>query len=124
MLSLHSSAFQQESRLYLFSIKWSELFRFKGFSPTYSYRPYSYRGFYLVIWIVVEPFSIRDLAADCPILIILKHSHLIMFQIYVVVYKALRSFQQFNGFFFIWITPYRNYYVNPIIFSQSISYIH
>ena len=117
MLSLHSSAFQQESRLYL-----HHCYNAHNNEPTTSdyqtliiLRDYS---------LVVEPFSIRDLAADCPILIILKHSHLIMFQIYVVVYKALRSFQQFNGFFFIWITPYRNYYVNSIIFSQSISYIH
>nr|DAH32549.1 MAG TPA: hypothetical protein [Caudoviricetes sp.]DAN00814.1 MAG TPA: hypothetical protein [Caudoviricetes sp.] len=47
---------------------------------------------------VVEPYSIRALVADCPILIIFKHSHLTIFHVYVVVYKALRSFQQFNRF--------------------------
>nr|DAP86209.1 MAG TPA: hypothetical protein [Caudoviricetes sp.] len=48
--------------------------------------------------IVVELFPIRNLAADCPILIIFKHSHLIIFHIYAVVYKTLRSSQQFNEF--------------------------
>lgn len=47
--------------------------------------------------IVVELFPIQDLAADCPILIIFKHSRLTIFHIYVVVYKALRVFQQFKG---------------------------
>lgn len=46
--------------------------------------------------IVVEPSSIRGLAADCPIYIIFKHSHLPLFHDYVVVYIALRVFQQFD----------------------------
>lgn len=35
--------------------------------------------------IVVEPFSLRDLAADCPILLIFKRSRLGLFHPYVVV---------------------------------------
>ena len=48
--------------------------------------------------IVSEPSSVQGLAADCPILIIFKPSHLILFHICAVVYKALRVFQQLNGF--------------------------
>lgn len=51
-----------------------------------------------LLHLVVEPFPIRDLAADCPIHIIFKHSHLNFFHPYVVVYMALRGFQQFKGF--------------------------
>ena len=53
----------------------------------------------LIKMIVVEPSSIQGLAADYPILIIFKHSRLTLFHVYVVVYKALRDSQQFNGFF-------------------------
>nr|DAG36912.1 MAG TPA: hypothetical protein [Caudoviricetes sp.] len=35
--------------------------------------------------IVVELYSIRVLAADCPIYLIFKHSHLVLFHTYVVV---------------------------------------
>nr|DAU29387.1 MAG TPA: hypothetical protein [Caudoviricetes sp.] len=35
--------------------------------------------------IVVELYSIRVLAADCPIYLIFKHSHLALFHAYVVV---------------------------------------
>ena len=45
-------------------------------------------------WIVVEPSSVRGLAADCPIFIVFKHSHLRLFHRYAVVNKALRGFQQ------------------------------
>lgn len=48
--------------------------------------------------LVVEPFPIRDLAADCPIHEIFKHSHLNLFHFYVVVSMILRGFQQFKGF--------------------------
>ena len=48
--------------------------------------------------IVVEPSSIRGLAADCPIHTIFKHSHFGLFHPYVVVCMALRGFQQFNRF--------------------------
>ena len=46
--------------------------------------------------IVVEPSPIRSLVADCPIFIILKHSHLGLFHPYVVVNESLRVFQQFT----------------------------
>lgn len=46
--------------------------------------------------IVVEPSPVRSLVADCPIYIIFKHSHLPLFHDYVVVYIALRVFQQFD----------------------------
>ena len=46
---------------------------------------------------VDELFSIRDLAADCPILIVFRHSRLCIFHHYVVVYKTLRIFQQFKA---------------------------
>ena len=45
---------------------------------------------------VDEPFPIRNLAADNPILIVFKHSRLRIFHRYVVVYKTLRIFQQFK----------------------------
>ena len=48
--------------------------------------------------IVVEPSPIRSLVADCPMIIIFKHSHLSLFHLYVVVYNPLRGFQQFNRF--------------------------
>ena len=35
--------------------------------------------------IVVEPFSIRDSAADYPIFLIFKHSQLSIFHLFVVV---------------------------------------
>lgn len=54
--------------------------------------PYAYK------YIVVEPSPVRGLVADCPILIIFKPSRFDMFHSCVVVYKALRVFQQFNGF--------------------------
>lgn len=47
--------------------------------------------------IVVEPFPVQNLAADCPIFIIFEHSRLYIFHYYVVVYKSLRVFQQFRG---------------------------
>ena len=65
---------------------------------------YLFRGGYFVsldttnIVLVVEPFSVRDLAADCPIYILFKPSRLSLFQNYVVANIALRGFQQFNGF--------------------------
>ena len=46
--------------------------------------------------IVVEPSSVRSLAAGYLILIIFKPSHLFLFHNYVVVYKALKTFQQFK----------------------------
>ena len=36
--------------------------------------------------LTVEPSPIRSLAADCPILVIFKHSHISIFHLYVVVY--------------------------------------
>lgn len=51
-----------------------------------------------LLHLVVEPFPIRDLAADCPIHEIFKHSHLNFFHFYVVVSMTLRGFQQFKGF--------------------------
>ena len=54
---------------------------------------YSHHG------IVVEPSSVRGLAADCPMIIIFKHSHLSLFHLYVVVYNPLRVFQQFDTFY-------------------------
>lgn len=50
---------------------------------------------------VVEPYPVRVLAADFPILIIFKLSHLCVFHHYVVVYKVLREFQQFKGIQYI-----------------------
>ena len=47
---------------------------------------------------VVELSSVRGLVADCPIYIIFKPSRLDLFHSYVVVYIALRVFQQFNAF--------------------------
>lgn len=57
--------------------------------------------------IVVEPSSVRSLAADCPICIIFKLSHLYIFHYYVVVYTSLRSFQQLNRF--VTYIPIRGY---------------
>lgn len=56
------------------------------------------------IGIVVERSPVRSFAADYPICIIVIHSHLTMFQIYVVVNTALRNFQQLDGLFFNRIT--------------------
>jgi hypothetical protein len=47
--------------------------------------------------LVVEPYPIRVLAADCPITIVFRHSRLVIFHTYVVVYSAIRVFQQFKG---------------------------
>nr|DAG19221.1 MAG TPA: hypothetical protein [Caudoviricetes sp.] len=44
------------------------------------------------------------MAADCPIHIIFKLSHLVIFHTYAVVYMALRGFQQFNRLLFIHFT--------------------
>ena len=68
--------------------------RFKGFSPT-RLGPTPIDEFH-VHGIVVEPFPIWDLAADCPIYAIFKPSHLTVFHIYAVVCITLRGFQQFN----------------------------
>lgn len=54
---------------------------------------------YSRIGIVVEPCSIRALAADYPILTIFKHSRLVMFHTCVVVCKTLRAFQQLDNIF-------------------------
>src|SRR5574344_1088042 len=62
--------------------------------------PYTtlFRSLYRVVNpLVVEPYPIRVLAADCPITIVFKHSRLVIFHTYVVVYSALRVFQQFKG---------------------------
>ena len=61
---------------------------------------YSHKG------IVVEPYSIRVLVADCPIQTIFKHSHLDLFHSYVVVNLSLRGFQQLKQFA-IFVTKYR-----------------
>ena len=64
----------------------------------------------LSLEIVVEPSPIRSLAADYPIFIIFKHSHLIIFHIYVVVYKALRVSQQLKIFItYIFLYKRTNY---------------
>ena len=52
-------------------------------------------------WIVVEPSSVRGLAADCPIHTIFQPSHCDMFHPYVVVCVALRGSQQFNRFYLL-----------------------
>ena len=44
--------------------------------------------------LVVEPYPIRVLAADCPIIIVFELSRLVIFHTYVVVYDALRGSQQ------------------------------
>ena len=44
--------------------------------------------------LVVEPYPIQVLAADCPIAIVFELSRLVVFHTYVVVYSALRGFQQ------------------------------
>ena len=44
--------------------------------------------------LVVEPYPIRVLAADCPIIIVFELSRLVVFHTYVVVYDALRGSQQ------------------------------
>ncbi len=52
----------------------------------------------LPLGIVDEGYSVRVFPADCPIPKIFKHSHLSLFQLYVVVFETLRSFQQLNAF--------------------------
>lgn len=47
---------------------------------------------------VVEPFPIRDLAADYPIYIIFKHSHLGVFHPYVVANIALGTSSNSKGY--------------------------
>lgn len=49
--------------------------------------------------LVVEPSPVRGLAADCPILLIFKHSHLGLFHPYAVVQQTLRVFQTVQGVF-------------------------
>nr|DAH91097.1 MAG TPA: hypothetical protein [Caudoviricetes sp.]DAN05222.1 MAG TPA: hypothetical protein [Caudoviricetes sp.] len=53
------------------------------------------------------------MAADCPIFIIFKHSHLCIFHHCAVVYKALRGFQQFKELSYT-VTSIRGYILNPI----------
>ena len=64
--------------------------------------------------LVVEPSSVRGLAADCPICIIFKPSYLAVFHACIVVYAVLRGSQQFNGMIFR--TPFseRRQYLIPI----------
>ena len=47
---------------------------------------------------VVEVSPVRGLPADYPISIFFSLSHLGLFHPCVVVYRALRDFQQFKGF--------------------------
>ena len=47
----------------------------------------------LLLRMVVERSPIRSFAADYPIHIFLKHSHINIFHFYAVVYMALRAFQ-------------------------------
>ena len=46
---------------------------------------------------VVEPYPLRVLAADCPIYVIFKHSRIGLFHPYVVAYITLRGFQQLTA---------------------------
>ncbi len=64
--------------------------------------------------IVVEPSPVRGLAADCPICMIFRPSHLGLFHPYAVAHAALRGFQQLKGLFLhivsnmpthLWLTP-------------------
>ena len=68
-----------------------QLFGFSPFPLSIAYSVLPYR-------IVVELSPVRGLVADCPIYIIFKHSRFSLFHLYVVVYIALRIFQQFNRF--------------------------
>ena len=75
---------------------------------------------------VVEPYPVRVLAADFPILVIFKLSHLCIFHHYVVVYKTLRESQQFKGIHYILskyngLTIYNfNYYTANSVICQYI----
>ena len=82
--------------------------------------------------IVCEPSSIRSLAADCPIIIIFKHSRLCLFHHYVVVNNALRVFQQFRWIHYTvthvmdynLISPESTQYYYPIGFLSHSSNCH
>lgn len=78
--------------------------------PTYlPFRPSNAYGL-LAFAIVVEVSPVRGLHADYPIFMILILSHLIIFHIYVVVHKTLRTFQQLDKFFHVchhtWVTNF------------------
>ncbi|ASV41624.1 hypothetical protein [Vibrio phage JSF2] len=61
-----------------------------------------------VLSMISEHFPFRDSAADCPILLIFKHSRSGLFHPHVVAQKAIRVFQQLSKFILSKV------YLNPV----------